>query len=160
MHRSIVIVNPGRLKIGNDVRIDAFTVLTCGEEDCEIGNHVHISTHVLIAGRAGFELRDYSGIAAGSRLFSTSDDFSGEFLTGPTFSEQSTNAAWRRIRIGEHAVTGTNSVVIPGGELGEGAILGALSLAKSFLKPWYIHAGTPAKPIKQRSRNLLALLQS
>jgi galactoside O-acetyltransferase len=158
IHRSVVIVNPRRLTIGSDIRIDAFSVLTCGDEDCTIGDHVHISTHVLIAGRAGFDLKSYVGISSGCRLFSTSDDFSGGFLTGPTLSESVTNAAHKRISIGEHAVTGSNSVVIPGGDLGEGAILGALSLAKSPLEPWFIYAGVPAHKVKPRSRDLLKFL--
>lgn len=157
IHRSVILVNPAKLTIGNDVRIDAFSVITCGNLACSIGNHVHISTHVLVAGRAGFDLGDYSGLSAGARLFTTSDDFSGEFLTGPTLPKNVTNASHQKITIGDHAVMGANSVVLPGGGLGEGAILGSLSLAKSVLEPWFIYAGTPARPIKPRSRKLLYL---
>lgn len=158
IHRSVVLVNPAHLTIASNVRIDAFTVITCGDFPSRIGNHVHISTHVLVAGRAGFELGDYSGLSSGARLFTTSDDFSGEVLTGPTLPEDVTNAAHQRIVIGGHAVAGANSVILPGGGLGEGAILGSLSLAKSVLEPWFIHAGTPARPIKPRSRKLLDLV--
>lgn len=152
-----MLVNPSLLSVGNNVRIDAFTVVTCGDNGCYIGNHVHISTHVLIAGRAGFHLGNYSGLSAGSRLFTTSDDFSGEYLTGPTLPEKVTNAAYQSIAIGDHAVVGANSIVLPGGSLGEGTVLGSLSLAKSALKPWFICAGVPAKPIKPRSKKLLDL---
>lgn len=158
VHRSVYVVGASKLSLGSDIRIDAFTIITCGSEESSIGDHVHISTHVFIAGRSGFDLGAYSGISSGSKLFTTSDDFSGEFLTGPTFPDTVTNASARRIRIGEHAVTGANSVVIPGGELGEGAILGTLSLAKTVLAPWHIHAGVPARSVKARSRALLGLL--
>lgn len=159
IHRSVILVNPAALTLENNIRIDAFTVITCGKAACRIGNHVHISTHVFIAGRAGFDLGDYSGLASGARLFTTSDDFSGNFLTGPTLAETQTNAAHQRITIGEHAVAGANSIVMPGGSLGEGAILGALSLTKCPLDPWTQYGGAPARRIKPRSKALLALLQ-
>ncbi len=158
IHRSVILVNPAHLSLGSDIRIDAYTVITCGDQPCRIGSHVHISTHVFIAGRAGFDVCDYAGLASGSRLFTTSDDFSGEFLTGPTFEETRTNAAHQRITIGEHAVAGANSIVMPGGSLGEGAILGALSLTKIPLEPWTQYGGTPARAIKPRSKALLGKL--
>jgi acetyltransferase-like isoleucine patch superfamily enzyme len=159
IHRTALLVNPGRLTIGSFVRIDAFTIITCGETACSIGDHVHISTHVFIAGRAGFDLASYVGVSSGCKLFSTTDDFAGDFLTGPTIGADLTNVIATRVRFGEHAVSGANSVVMPGGELGEGAILGALSLAKTHLSAWHIHAGVPAKCIKARSKNLLRLVR-
>ncbi|MCV0396071.1 MAG: hypothetical protein K5872_18020 [Rhizobiaceae bacterium] len=160
IHRSSLIINAGRLSIGSDVRIDAFSVVTCGDEACLIDDHVHISTHVLIAGRAGFDICKYAGIAAGARLLSTSDDFSGDFLTGPTFPPPYTNALHRRIVIGEHAVVGANCIVMPGGGLEEGAILGSLSLTKTMLQAWHIHGGVPARMLKERSRKLLGVLEA
>jgi acetyltransferase-like isoleucine patch superfamily enzyme len=158
IHRTALIANPQILRIGSDVRIDAFTIITCGEVPCAIGDHVHISTHVLVAGRAGFDIRSYVGLSSGSKVFTTSDDFAGEFLTGPTFPPEKTDVQAARVCFGEHAVCGANSVIIPGGILGEGAILGTLSLAKSPLEPWYIHAGIPARPVKARSKNLLRFI--
>ncbi len=158
IHRTALIANPQILCIGSHVRIDAFTLITCDDAPCAIGNHVHISTHVLIAGRAGFDIRSYVGLSSGSKVFSTTDDFSGEFLTGPTLPPEKTDVHAARVYFGEHAVCGANSVIIPGGSLGEGAILGSLSLAKSPLEPWYIHVGIPARPLKARSKNLLRLI--
>jgi putative colanic acid biosynthesis acetyltransferase WcaF len=39
---------------------------------------------------------------------------------------------------------------MPGVTFGEGAILGANSLAVKNLEPWTIYVGSPAKPIKKR----------
>jgi dTDP-4-amino-4,6-dideoxy-D-glucose acyltransferase len=52
---------------------------------------------------------------------------------------------------------GAGSVVLPGTRIGDGAALGALSLAKGELAPFRIHAGTPARDIKPRSDRLLQL---
>jgi len=155
VHRTAVIINPSSLMIGDRVRIDAYAVVTCGEEGCSIGSFVHVGPQVFVAGMGGFDLRSYSTVSAGARLMTTSDDFSGAFLTGPLVPPGETAPARRRIVIGEHAVVGVNSVVIAGGELGEGAVLGALSLAKRPLAPWFIHAGVPARALRARSRELL-----
>jgi tetrahydrodipicolinate N-succinyltransferase len=64
------------------------------------------------------------------------------------------------IRIGRHAVVGTNCVVLPGCTLGDGAVVGALSLVKADLEPWSVHAGIPARLLRPRSRNVLLLERS
>lgn len=158
IHRTATIVNPTSIRWGRNIRIDAQTVITAGKTDCYIGNYVHISTHVFIAGRAGFIIDDYSGLASGVRALSTSDNFSGKTLTGPTHAASLIDVAEHRIKIGQHAVAGANAVMMPGAELGEGAILGSLSLAKTALRPWTIYGGVPAKPLKSRSRELLDLV--
>ena len=44
---------------------------------------------------------------------------------------------------------------MPGVTFGEGAILGANSLALKSLEPWTIYVGSPAKPIKIRKKELI-----
>lgn len=52
------------------------------------------------------------------------------------------------VRIGAHSVIGTRSVVLPGIEIGERAIVGAMSLVNSDIPPKSFYAGVPAKRIK------------
>jgi len=158
IHRTVCVVNPERIIWGRNIRIDAHSTITAGSAECYIGNHVHISTNVFIAGRAGFVIDDYSGLASGVKALGTSDDFSGKTLTGPTHDAFSTNVTEDGIKIGKYAVAGANAVIMPGADLGEGAILGSLSLAKSPLRPWTIYGGVPARPLKERSRDLLDLI--
>jgi dTDP-4-amino-4,6-dideoxy-D-glucose acyltransferase len=44
---------------------------------------------------------------------------------------------------------------MPGVKLGEGAILGANSLATKDLEPWTIYVGSPAKPVKIRKKDII-----
>ena len=44
---------------------------------------------------------------------------------------------------------------MPGVTLGEGAILGANSLAVKDLEPWTIYVGSPAKPVKKRDKEII-----
>jgi acetyltransferase-like isoleucine patch superfamily enzyme len=54
---------------------------------------------------------------------------------------------------------GAGRILLPGVTLGEGAAVGALSLVRRDVEPFTIVAGTPAKPIGERSRRLLELEQ-
>jgi galactoside O-acetyltransferase len=97
-------------------------------------------------------LHDFSGISHGAKLLSTSDDFSGGVLTGPTVPAHLRNVHAARIVIGRHAVIGANSVVLPGTHMGEGAMVGALSLARGTLEAWKVHAGVPARVVGHREK--------
>ena len=44
---------------------------------------------------------------------------------------------------------------MPGVTLGEGAILGANSLATKDLEPWTIYVGSPARPVKARKKEVI-----
>ena len=46
---------------------------------------------------------------------------------------------------------------MPGCNIGEGAIVGALSFVNKSLDPWMIYAGAPARSIRSRSRDLVGL---
>lgn len=54
------------------------------------------------------------------------------------------------MRLGRYAWVAARAVVSPGVNLGDGAILGLASVATRDLEPWSIHAGAPARRIKDR----------
>jgi galactoside O-acetyltransferase len=62
--------------------------------------------------------------------------------------------------IGRHVIVGCNSVILPNIALADGVAIGALSLVNKDCAAFGIYAGSPAKRIKERSRNLLALEQA
>ncbi len=55
----------------------------------------------------------------------------------------------------EHANIGAGAIVLPGVTLAEGSVLGALSLIRRSTEPWTIYGGIPAKPIKERRRDVI-----
>ena len=57
------------------------------------------------------------------------------------------------VRIEDGAWIASRSVVGPGVLVGEGAVLTLGSVATSDLRPWNIHRGVPATPIKPRYIN-------
>jgi acetyltransferase-like isoleucine patch superfamily enzyme len=154
--RTASLVDIENISIGSNTRIDAYSTLIATGE-ISIGSNVHISAFAYFAGRAGIELRDFSNISSGVRLYSVSDDFSGRTLTNPMIPERFKTLRFGRLTIGRHAIIGTGTVVLPGVEIGEGCAVGSLSLVKQSTKPWGIYAGIPARRIRERSRELLAL---
>jgi putative colanic acid biosynthesis acetyltransferase WcaF len=56
----------------------------------------------------------------------------------------------RPITIGANAWVAANAFVGPGVTIGEGAVLGACGVAFRDLPPWTVHAGNPARFIRNR----------
>lgn len=152
--RAATVAYPERISLGNYVRIDPFSLLIAREK-IAIGDHVHIGSSVTINAFAPVTIGNFSGISAGSKIFTTDDDYGGDYLTGPTVEPDFTNITTAQVVIEDHCIVGANSVLLPGTILGEGVAVGALSLVKGSLDSWGIYGGVPAKLLKPRSRALL-----
>ena len=153
--RKASIYSPENISIGDNVRIDDFTILSASGGNIEINNHIHIAAFCNLIGKGGIVMDDYSGLTSRVSLYSATDDFSGNYLIGPIMEESCINVITGRIKLEKYCQIGTGSSVLPNVSLGEGAILGAHSFAKSNIQPWEIHAGTPAKFLKKRQSDLL-----
>ncbi|WP_293508074.1 acyltransferase [Parvibaculum sp.] len=146
-----------RITISDDVRIDDFTVLSAGNGGIHIGSNVHISTHVLIVGACRITLSDFSGIASRVSIYSSTDDFSGKALTGPTVPSKYTGVVSKDVFLGKHVIVGSGTVILPGCILEDGVAIGALSLVNTTCDAFGIYVGNPARRVKDRSRFLLNL---
>jgi galactoside O-acetyltransferase len=142
--------------LGAHSQVDDFVFLYVGES-CTIGRNVHISSFCSIIGGGTLILEDFSGLSAGCRLVTGSDDFTGPWLTNPTVPEAFTHVTRGKIHIKRHAVLGTNVVVFPGVTIGEGVAVGAGAIVRKDLEPWTIYAGTNPKPVGKRDAG--AILQ-
>lgn len=151
----------GRIHIGSHVRIDDFVVITTGAEgEVRIGDHVHVAAHAALFGGGGIVVEDFATLSGRVSVYSTSDDYGGTVMTNPTVPEEYTGVEHARVLVGRHAVIGAGSVLLPGVTVGEGAAVGALSLVREDLRPWTIYAGAPARRLRPRARDLLALEQA
>jgi acetyltransferase-like isoleucine patch superfamily enzyme len=155
LDRSAIIINPSGIQIGNYTRIDAFCMISGDGPGISIGRNVHIAAGVYIFGGGGVTIEDFAGVSARSIIFSTNDDYSGEYMTGPTVTGEFASVTKAPVRIGRHAVIGAGSVVLPGVTFGVGSASGALSLIKRDVDPFTVVAGSPARVLKARSQRLL-----
>jgi galactoside O-acetyltransferase len=150
-------INPGNIVLGSNVRIDDYVLITASSGFLRIGNFVHVGALSYFNCNGDITFEDFSGVSQGVKIYSASDDFSGAYLTNPTVPLKFRSPTMGKVVIRRHALIGSNTVILPNVEVGEGAAVGAQSLVTSNLSPWYIHFGSPTKPIKPRSKNLLSL---
>jgi galactoside O-acetyltransferase len=151
------VYNPAKISIGSNVRIDDFCILSAGEAGISIGNYVHIAAYSSLIGAAKIELSDFSGLSARTSVYSSSDDYSGTVLTNPTVPAEYTRVIHSNVHIGRHVIIGCGSVILPGVTLEDGVAVGALSLVQKNCEEFGVYAGAPARLIKRRKRELLAL---
>jgi len=146
-----------RIRLGNNVRIDDFCVLSAGEGGIEIGNYVHVAVFSSLIGGGRITLSDFSGLSSRVTIYSSNDDYSGNAMTNPTVPPEFTSVQHADVFLGRHVIVGSGSVILPGAVLEEGVAVGALALVKGRCEAFGIYAGYPAKRIKSRSRRLLEI---
>jgi galactoside O-acetyltransferase len=149
------IYGASRISIGNNVRIDDLCILSAGEGGILIGDYVHIACYSSLIGKGEIRLGDYSNISSRVSIYSSSDDYSGKYMTNPTIPAEFTNVVHRPVIIGRHAIIGCGSVILPGVNVGEGGAVGALSLVKDDCEPFSVYVGIPARRKALRQRGLL-----
>ena len=149
--------NCKNISIGSNVRIDDFCILSAGAHGIIIMDNVHIACYVSIIGQEKISIGNYCGISARTSIYSSSDDYSGEFLFGPTVNENLKNVTNKPVTISDFSIVGANSVIMPGVELGIGSATGAYTFINKSLDPWSVYVGVPAKKIKNRYKNFLNL---
>ncbi len=156
--RHALFFSPGRISIGDHSRIDAFCVLSGGDH-LRIGNHVHISAYVAILGRAGVDIGDFSGLSVRVTILSSTDDFTGLAMTGPTIPDEFRSTIDLPVIVSQHVVVGAGTIVLPGVTIGESAAVGAASLITTDVPPFTLVAGVPAHQLRTRSREHRLLAQ-
>lgn len=153
------IINQENLTIDDYSQIDDFVFLNAGLET-KIGKFVHIASFSSIIGGGRFYMQDFSGLSAGCRIITGSDDFSGSALTNPTVPSKYTNVNVSSVVLSKHVILGTNVTVFPGVTIGEGAAVGAGCIVRKDLEPWTIYAGEKCKAIKARPKEKILELES
>ncbi len=151
--------NPGNISIGDNTRIDDFCILSAGDGGIDIGNYVHIACYVSLIGKGKIEINDFAGLSSKTAIYSSTDDFSGLFLTGPTVLEKYRNVITKKVVIGKHVIIGAGVVILPGCEIGEGSAVASLSFVNKDIPKHKIYGGVPAKYLKDRSKNIFELEQ-
>ena len=143
------------IEIGSNVRIDDFCILSAGEGGIVIGNYVHIACYAHLIGAGKILLEDHSQVSGKVSIYSSSDDFSGDFLVGPTVPNKFTNVKSAAVHLKKYVVLGCNVVVLPGVTIEEGTAVGALSLVSKNLEPYKLYGGSPIKIIRDRNKGML-----
>lgn len=147
----VAIKRPGEISLGNHVRICEFVRIT---SPCELGDYTELHTQVSIAGGFGrrkFVLGPYSSIAAGAKIWLSSDDYKNGLVTHavPGVAELEGDVIF-----GKYTGCGCNSVVMPDNRIPDGTVIGALSFVPMGFKfeEWSVYAGCPIRKIGERNK--------
>lgn len=154
--KNCVITGLDRISIGDNVIIDAFcSIIVSSNGYLEIGSFIHIGAFCHILACDSVEIKDFSGLSQGVKLYSKTDDYSGNSLTNPTIPNEYKSLKQGKVIINKHAIVGAGSVLLPNINIGEGVSIGALSLVTTNLAPWTMYHGNPLKKLAPRSKKLL-----
>ncbi len=123
-----------RIEIGSQTSIQDRSILI---GDVFIGRYCLISLNVLISsGRHYYDLKPWC-------LIKDQDCLAAQ-------NPELTEVHSRRVVIEDDCWLGVNVVVMPGINIGKGAVIGANSVVTKDVDPYTVVAGTPAKIIKKR----------
>lgn len=144
-----------QIEIGDFSRVDDFCVLS---GRLILGRNVHVAVFCNLAGgEPGISIGDFSGLAYGCHLFSQSDDYTGATMTNPTVPKQYKMERKEPVNIGRHCILGTGTIVFAGVTLPDGVSSGASTVFTKSAQAWTIYTGSPARLLRRRKNDLLAL---
>lgn len=148
------IVGLSNVTLGSNIRIDSHVVILSRRGTLTVGDNVHIEPASSIVAHHGVSIGNYCTLSHGVRLFTASADYSGESFHNVFPDGRFQNPRVGAIDIRDHVIIGSNSVVMPGLTLGEGAAIGALSFVRTSLEKWGIYAGNPLRRLGDRSTQI------
>lgn len=135
-------VNAYGCSIGDNSRVGAFVEI---QKDVLIGSNCKISSHSFIC--SGVEIGDNCFI--GHHVVFTNDKYPQSVNeSGNLESEKDWSSRFQKTRIGNNVSIGSNSTIICGIEIGDGAMIGAGSVVTKNISCNELWAGNPAKKIR------------
>lgn len=105
-----------------------------------IGNNSIIHFDCLLDGRGGICIGDNVDVSFGVKVFTEQHDLNSDGYA--TVAEA--------VTIGQYAVVGAYSILLPGVSIGEGAVVAAGSVVTKSVEAYTVVGGNPAREIKQR----------
>jgi maltose O-acetyltransferase len=109
-----------------------------------VGEHTTIGNDGFFDAREGITVGTCVNIAAEVRIYTREHD-----IDDPWFSETGGPVVIR-----DYAYIGTRVTILPGVTIGEGAVVASGSVVTKDVAPYVLVGGVPAKPIRERSRDL------
>lgn len=110
-----------------------------------IGDFVDLAWGVIITTKGGVEIGERTLVGYDSKIISSNHAVPSN--KGRIFNSGHVS---KKITIGRDVWIGANSVILPGVNIGEGAIIAAGSVVTKNIDPFTIVGGVPAKLIKNR----------
>jgi acetyltransferase-like isoleucine patch superfamily enzyme len=151
------ILGADQITVGDAVIIDDFVMLM--SSPVTLHSFIHIASGAAIMGGGEFLMEDFTCLSGGVRVYTGNEDYTGGCMTNSAVPAPYRIPIRSFVRLRKHSIVAAGCVVLPGVEIGEGAVVGAMSLVRKDVEPWTINVGIPAKPIKERPRQRILQLE-
>jgi len=137
----------GNVAIGDNVRIGSYTYLNTYEDgrvticnDVLIGSLTHI-----VSGHSSVEISDHCIFAPGVFISDGTHD-----IESPEVLIKHATVVSESVKIKKNVWLGAYVTVLKGVTIGEGAVVGAMSLVNKSVPPYSVAVGIPAAVLKSR----------
>lgn len=151
IEQGVIIRFPRSTELSDFVLLDKNVLLE--SKTNRIGKRVHIAENCVISGGGEFIMEDYSGMAHSSAVVTASDTPAAGYRgTGPMIPYSQRKVVIGKVIARKDAFIGMAARILPGVDIGEGAVVASAALVNKNVAPWTVVAGVPAKPISTRER--------
>lgn len=113
-------------------------------EGLKIGQHCTIGNDGFFDARDGIAFGDCVNVAAEVRVYTREHD-----IDSPDFAE-----VGGPVVIEDYVYIGTRVTILPGVRIGKGAVVASGAVVTKDVAPYMLVGGVPAKPIRERSKDL------
>jgi len=154
--KSALIINPEKLIIDDNSRIDAFNFIS---GDVKIGKYVHVPPFCSFGGSGGIiDIGNFVTFSTRISIFTSNADYTqGVGLNNPTVPKEYRHNENGNVVIEDSVLLGSNCVVLPNSLLKKGCVFGSFSLIKGEYDEWSLYFGIPAKFKKKRPKEKILL---
>ncbi|WP_114689323.1 acyltransferase [Polynucleobacter necessarius] len=149
----VILSGTANISIDDYTWIDANCIISAMLGEVSIGKRVHMASFSIIGSREPVIIEDYVALGASSKIYSNSEVVvPGKRMSGPMIPEEDKAFFSAPVYLRKDSFVGANSVIMPGVELGIGAVVGANSLVTKSVAAWTIVSGVPARKLMAREK--------
>jgi len=146
------IIKPEVIEIGDYSRIDDFCFIY-GGQGIKIGNCCHLGAYTSIVGGGYIEFADFVGVAQYVQFVNGANDYRDPSVhMTQALHDNDPSVIRKPIYLEKDVLILSKAIILPGVRIGEGAVVGALSMVNKDVAPWDVVAGIPARVIGNRPR--------
>jgi acetyltransferase-like isoleucine patch superfamily enzyme len=133
------IINAANVRIGRDCVLQDEIYLRAGTEGrITIGDRAALDSFCRFFGHGSIDIGADTQIGPGCLITTTDHDY-----------EDDLRVRFTRVRIGQRVWIGANVTILPGVEIGDGAVVEGGSVVMKSLPPGCVAAGVPARVVKR-----------
>jgi acetyltransferase-like isoleucine patch superfamily enzyme len=146
--RQVTLANPGRIELGDRVRLATGVYLDANGESgrISIGSGSHVDVYSILYGQGGLQIGSGCAIAGGVIVYTQTNRFDLE-PAGPILAQ---GTRYAPVEIGDDVWIGAGAVILPGVRIDDHAVIAAGAVVRDNVPGWSIAAGVPARIVGDR----------